>query len=162
MATGNISDIAVKTNDGKEKTLGEYQGKVLLIVNVASKCGYTPQYAGLEKLYEKYKGQGLEVLGFPSNDYGGQEPGTNEEIASFCQLNYGVSFDLFDKVHAKGPEQHPLYTRLTQESQPAGDVKWNFEKFLIDKKGNIVARFPSAVTPEAPELVGKIEQELAS
>jgi glutathione peroxidase len=162
MANANISDITVKTSDGKEKTLGEYQGKVLLIVNVASKCGYTPQYAGLEKLYETYKGQGLEILGFPSNDYGGQEPGSNEEIASFCQLNYGVTFDIFDKLHAKGPEQHPLYTRLTKESLPAGEVKWNFEKFLVDKQGNIVARYPSAVTPEAPELVGQIKQQLAS
>ncbi len=161
MASANISDIEVKTIDGKDKTLGEYRGKVLLIVNVASQCGFTPQYAGLEKLYEDYKDKGLAVLGFPSNDYGAQEPGTNEEIVTFCQRNYGVTFDLFDKVHAKGPEQHPLYTRLTTTSQPAGDVKWNFEKFLINKQGEIVARFPSAVAPESPELLGKLEQELA-
>ncbi len=161
MANGNVSDIQVKTIDGKEKSLSDYKGNVLLIVNVASQCGYTPQYAGLESLNHKYKEQGLRVLGFPSNDYGGQEPGSNEEIQQFCQVNYGVSFDLFDKVHAKGSEQHPLYARLTQESQPAGDVKWNFEKFLVNKDGQIVDRFPSSVTPESPELTGKIEQELS-
>ena len=161
MAIGNIGDLTVKTMSGQEKSLGDYQGNVLLIVNVASQCGFTPQYAGLETLYERYKDQGLRVLGFPSNDYGGQEPGSNEEIVAFCQRNYGVSFEIFDKVHAKGPEQAPLYTRLTQDSQPAGDVKWNFEKFLINKHGDIVARFPSNVAPEAPELVSQVEQELA-
>ncbi len=111
---------------------------------------------------KQYKEKGLEVLGFPSNDYGGQEPGTNEDIKAFCQVNYGVTFDMFDKIHTKGPQQAPLYTKLTSESEPPGDVKWNFEKFLINRKGEIVARFATAVKPEAPELVGKIETELAS
>lgn len=157
----NVADVSVKTIDGQDKSLGDYKGKVLLIVNVASQCGYTPQYAGLEELNKKYAGQGLAVLGFPSNDYGAQEPGSNEEIKSFCQRNFGVSFDMFDKVHAKGDEQHPLYARLTQGSEPKGDVKWNFEKFLIGKNGDIVARFPSSVAPDSTDLTSKIEQELA-
>lgn len=159
--TATITDIAVKTIDGKEKPLAEYAGKVLLIVNVASRCGYTPQYTGLEQLYQKYHAQGLEVLAFPCNDYGGQEPGTNEEIVQFCTTNYDVTFPLFDKVHAKGAQQHPLYTRLTSVDS-AGDVAWNFEKFLVNKKGEVVARFKSAVKPDAPELLGAIEQALAA
>ncbi|XGV95339.1 MAG: glutathione peroxidase [Leptolyngbya sp. BL-A-14] len=159
--TATITDIAVKTIDGQEKPLAEYTGKVLLIVNVASRCGYTPQYNGLEQLYQKYHTQGLEVLAFPCNDYGGQEPGTNEEIVQFCTTNYDVTFPLFDKVHAKGAQQHPLYSRLTSVDA-AGDVAWNFEKFLVNKKGEVVARFKSAVKPDAPELLGAIEQALAA
>ncbi|MBC8041944.1 MAG: glutathione peroxidase [Rhizobacter sp.] len=155
-----ISDITVKTMDGKEKSLGDYKGNALLIVNVASKCGYTPQYTGLEKLHETYSGKGLRVLGFPSNDFGGQEPGTNEDIMQFCTTNYGVKFDMFDKVHAKGSEQHPLYRALSQ-AEPKGDVAWNFEKFLIDKEGNVVSRFKSGVAPDAPELKAAIEKVLA-
>ena len=161
MSAKNISDLTVTTLKGEAKPLADYKGNVLLIVNVASQCGYTPQYAGLETLYEQYKDKGLRVLGFPSNDYGDQEPGSNEEIAQFCQRNYGVSFDMFDKIHAKGPEQAPLYARLTQNSTPSGEVKWNFEKFLVNRDGDIVARFPSSVAPESPELVGKLEEELA-
>lgn len=159
MAT--VSDITVKTIDGKDKPLSDYKGNALLIVNVASKCGYTPQYTGLENLHETYGQKGLRVLGFPCNDFGGQEPGTNEEITQFCSTNYGVKFELMDKVHAKGSEQHPLYKRLTSEAEPKGDVAWNFEKFLIDKEGNIVSRFKSGVAPESAELKAAIEKVIA-
>ncbi len=157
----NISDITVKNIKGKEEKFADYQGKVLLIVNVASFCGYTPQYKGLEQLNQDYKDKGLQVLGFPCNDFGAQEPGTNEEITTFCETNYGVTFDLMDKVHAKGSEQHPLYKTLTNSVEPTGDVAWNFEKFLISKQGEVVARFPSAVTPDSSELIQAIETELA-
>ncbi|BDA67284.1 glutathione peroxidase [Rivularia sp. IAM M-261] len=156
-----ITDIAVKTIDGQEKNLSEYAGKVLLIVNVASYCGYTGQYSGLEQLNKKYRDAGLRILGFPSNDFGAQEPGTNQEIATFCDKNYGVTFDLFDKVHAKGSDKHPLYERLTSAIEPKGDVSWNFEKFVVDKNGQVVARFKSGTTPESPELIKIIERELA-
>lgn len=156
-----VSDITVKTIDGKEKQLNEYAGKVLLIVNVASYCGYTPQYSGLETLNQKYRDAGLRILGFPCNDFGAQEPGTNSEIAQFCETSYGVTFDLFDKVHAKGSEQHPLYAKLTEAVEPTGDVAWNFEKFLVNKQGEVVARFKSGVKPDSPELVSAIEQALA-
>jgi glutathione peroxidase len=156
----NISDIAVKNIAGKSETLADYQGNVLLIVNVASYCGYTPQYQGLEQLNQDYREQGLRVLGFPCNDFGAQEPGTNEEIAKFCETSYGVTFDMMDKVHAKGTEQHPLYRALTQGVEPQGDVAWNFEKFLISKQGEVVARFGSGVKPTSPELIQAIEAEL--
>jgi len=156
-----VNDISVKTIAGEPKQLGDYAGQVLLIVNVASFCGYTPQYKGLEQLNQKYREAGLRVLGFPCNDFGAQEPGSNEEIVQFCDRNYGVSFELFDKVHAKGPQQHPLYDRLTQAVDPQGDVSWNFEKFLVNKQGNVVARFKSSVAPDSPELISAIEQELA-
>jgi glutathione peroxidase len=154
--SSTISDITVKTIDGKDKQLSEYSGKVLLIVNVASYCGYTGQYSGLEKLSQKYR-----VLGFPCNDFGAQEPGSNEEIVQFCDKNYGVTFDLFDKVHAKGSNKHPLYDRLTSSIEPKGDVSWNFEKFVVSKNGEIVARFKSGTTPDSPELIQVIERELA-
>lgn len=157
--TATITDITVTTIDGKEKPLADYAGRVLLIVNVASRCGFTPQYTGLEQLYRQYHARGLEVLAFPSNDYGGQEPGTNEEIVQFCSTKYDVTFPLFDKVHAKGGQQHPLYARLTTVDA-AGDVAWNFEKFLVNKQGEVVARFKSAVKPDAPELISAIEREL--
>jgi glutathione peroxidase len=158
----NISDIAVKNIEGKTETFADYQGKVLLIVNVASYCGYTPQYKGLEQLNQDYRPQGLRVLGFPCNDFGAQEPGTNAEIANFCETSYGVSFDMMDKVHAKGAEQHPLYQTLTNSVKPQGDVAWNFEKFLISKQGEVVARFGSGVTPTSEELIQAIEAELAN
>ncbi len=157
----NISDIAVKTIDGNEEKFADYRGMVLLIVNVASYCGYTPQYQGLEELNQQYGDRGLRVLGFPCNDFGAQEPGTNEEIATFCETSYGVSFELFDKIHAKGSQQHPLYQTLTNSVEPKGDVAWNFEKFLIGKQGEVVARFGSSVTPTSPELIQAIEAELA-
>lgn len=159
--TVNISDVTVKDIAGQGKALADYQGKVLLIVNVASFCGYTPQYAGLQKLHEQYAAQGLSILAFPCNDFGAQEPGSLEEIQAFCTTRYGVGFELFDKVHAKGSEQHPLYQVLTQ-AEPAGPVSWNFEKFLVDQHGTVVARFTSAVSPDAPELLTAIEQALAA
>ncbi len=159
--SNTVSEIAVKTIDGKEKQLKDYAGNVLLIVNVASYCGYTPQYDGLEDLNKKYRGTGLRILGFPCNDFGAQEPGSNNEIMQFCTTNYGVSFDLFDKVHAKGSEQHPLYAELTSAVEPTGDVAWNFEKFLVSKQGEVVARFKSSVKPDSPELIAAIERELA-
>ena len=156
-----ISDLTVKTINGETKQFSEYAGKVLLIVNVASYCGYTSQYKGLEELNEKYRDRGLNVLAFPCNDFGAQEPGTNEEIAKFCETKYGVTFELFDKVHAKGSQQHPLYAKLTKSIEPKKDVAWNFEKFLISKQGEIVARFSSSVTPDSPQLIQAIETELA-
>ena len=156
-----IVDISVKTITGEEKKFSDYAGKVLLIVNVASYCGYTPQYKGLEALYQKYRSQGFEVFAFPCNDFGAQEPGTNEEIQQFCETRFGVTFPLFDKVHAKGLDQHPLYARLTQ-APPVGDVSWNFEKFLINKQGEVVGRYKSAVSPESSELGAAIERELAA
>ncbi len=159
--TSTISDITVKTIAGEQKQLGEYAGKVLLIVNVASYCGYTPQYKGLEQLNQKYREAGLRILGFPCNDYGAQEPDPNTKIVEFCTRNYGVTFELFDKVHAKGVQQHPLYDRLTKAVKPEGDVAWNFEKFLVNKQGEVVARYLSSVSPDSPELISAIERELA-
>ncbi len=157
----SIKNIVVKDMSGKDVKLGSYEGKVVLIVNVASKCGYTPQYKGLEEIYEKYKDKGFEILAFPCNDFGGQEPGTNEEIQQFCTSTYDVTFKLFDKIKVLGEDKSPLYSILT--AQPAyekGDVKWNFEKFLIDKNGNPVARFRSKVKPESEEMKLAIEAEL--
>jgi len=159
--SNTVSDIAVKTMDGKDKPLSDYAGNVLLIINVASYCGYTPQYAGLETLNQKYRDAGLRILAFPCNDFGAQEPGTNDEIVQFCTTNYAVNFELFDKVHAKGSEQHALYARLTSAAEPTGDVAWNFEKFLVSKQGEVVGRFKSSVKPDSPELIAAIERELA-
>lgn len=156
-----ISDVTVKTINGQEQVLSEYAGKVLLIVNVASYCGYTSQYRGLQSLYQTYRDRGLEILAFPCNDYGKQEPDSLDKIARFCETQYSVTFPLFDKVHAKGSEQHPLYARLTQ-TPPSGDVAWNFEKFLVNKQGEVVGRYPSSVTPDAPAFVAAIERELAA
>lgn len=157
-----ITDITVNTIEGTARSFSEYQGQVLLIVNVASRCGYTPQYTALEALQAQYGDRGLRILGFPCNDFGAQEPGTNQEILDFCTTQYGVTFEMFDKVHAKGPEQHPLYARLTSGATPTGDVAWNFEKFLISKTGEIVARFPSGTKPNDPALTAAIEKELAA
>lgn len=156
----NVSDVVVKGADGTDQRLGDRAGKVLLIVNVASRCGFTKQYAGLQKLQDTYGPQGLQVLGFPSNDFGGQEPGTLPEIQQFCSTTFGASFELFDKVHAKGSASAP-YDTLNQ-AEPAGDVAWNFEKFLIGKDGTVVGRFKSAVDPEADELTAAIEAALAA
>ena len=145
-------DFKMTSLDGKPVDLSKYQGKVVLMVNVASKCGLTPQYAGLEKLHEKYADKGLAILGFPANEFGAQEPGADSEIAEFCTSKYGVKFDMFSKVVVKGDGQCPLYKFLTSaETDPkfAGDIKWNFEKFLIDRDGNIVNRFAPKVTPES-------------
>lgn len=158
----SVSNISVKTITGDETQLSAYAGKVCLIVNVASYCGYTSQYSGLQKLYETFKDQGFEILAFPCNDYGQQEPDSNEKIQTFCSTKYSVTFPLFDKVHAKGADQHPLYQTLTNSVDPQGDVAWNFEKFLVNKQGEVVARFTSGVTPQSPELIGAIEQALAA
>jgi len=158
-----IYDIDVKTIDGEDTTLAEYKGKTLLIVNVASKCGLTPQYSGLETLQESYADRGLEVLGFPCNQFGGQEPGTEEEIATFCSTTYGVTFPMFSKVDVNGDGRHELYEELTKTEDAegkAGDVLWNFEKFLVSPEGEIVARFRPLVTPEDPALIETLEANL--
>jgi glutathione peroxidase len=155
-----IYDVDLPRLDGKPAKLSEYAGQVILAVNVASKCSFTPQYAGLEHLYEKYSAQGFTVLGFPSNQFFGQEPGSAETIQEFCSLNYGVTFPLFTKLDVKGDKQHPLYAILTEtpdDSGKAGNVKWNFEKFLVGRDGRVVRRFRSKVEPEDPQLVAAIE-----
>jgi glutathione peroxidase len=157
----NIKKITVKDIDGKSVNLSDYKGKVLLIVNVASYCGYTKQYAGLEKIYKDYKDKGFEILAFPCNQFGEQEPGTNEEIKNFCSSKFDVSFKLFDKVDVNGKNQSPLYSILTNnEITGKSEIKWNFEKFLIDKEGNVVARYPSKVEPTSEELISAIDREL--
>ncbi len=156
----NVSDVAVRDAKGGERKLGDWGGKVLLIVNVASRCGFTRQYAGLQKLQDTYGAQGFAVLGFPCNDFGAQEPGTLPEIQQFCSTTYGANFELFDKVHATGAKTEP-YSTLTQ-AEPAGDVAWNFEKFLIGKDGTVIARYKSGVEPDAAELTGAIEAALAA
>jgi glutathione peroxidase len=172
--TAPIYNIATRRIDGKDGTLADFAGEVLLVVNVASQCGKTPQYEGLEALYEKNKDKGFAVLGFPSNQFGEQEPGSDEEIATFCRSVYGVAFPMFSKVDVKGPGQHPLY-KLLAAAQPerqlspavrnpkpaAGDVRWNFEKFLVARDGKVVARFDPDVTPGDPTLVAAVEAELA-
>lgn len=155
-------DHAVKLLDGSDKSLTDYRGKALLVVNTASECGYTPQYAGLQELYGKYKDRGLEVLAFPSNDFGGQEPGTPEQIREFVDSKYSVEFEMFEKVAIKGPDKSPLYQTLTEQTAEGirGDVQWNFTKFLVDPEGRVVQRFDSAVEPTAPELIEAIERVL--
>jgi len=146
----NIYDFKIKTINGEETTLEQYKGKVMLIVNVASKCGYTPQYDGLEALYKKYKDQGLVVLGFPCNQFGSQEPGSETEIQNFCRVNFGVTFPMFSKLNVNGDETHPLYVHLKSE-QPgilgSESIKWNFTKFLVDKEGKVIERFGSSTKP---------------
>jgi glutathione peroxidase len=154
----------MKNLNGKDVNLSKYQGKVVLFVNVASKCGYTPQYKGLEALHEKYAKKGLAIVGVPSNDFGAQEPGSNAEIAKFCKKNYGVKFDMLGKVVVKGEGQCPLYQFLTsKKTNPkfAGPIKWNFQKFLVSRQGKVVARFDSAIEPGSKKLVKAIEAELA-
>jgi len=159
---GSLYDIALKDINGKDTTLAAYKGQVLLIVNVASHCGYTPQYQGLEAIYKKYQDQGFIVLGFPCNQFGGQEPGTDAEIVQFCTSKYDVTFPLFDKVEVNGANRHPLYVALAGPDSPfPGDIKWNFNKFLIGKDGKILKRFDSKVTPESLELTQAIESALA-
>jgi glutathione peroxidase len=158
-----IYDVPVRTIDGEDATLAEYKGKTLLVVNVASKCGFTPQYEGLQKLYDDFRDRGFEILGFPCNQFGGQEPGTNDEIKEFCSLNFGVSFPLFDKVDVNGDNRHPLFEELTRHPDHkgnAGDVGWNFEKFLISPGGEVVARFRTNAKPDADYMVSAIEEQL--
>ena len=148
--------------DGREESLETYTGKVVLMVNVASKCGLTPQYKGLQTLYEQYQGQGLEILGFPANDFMGQEPGTDDEIGEFCEINYGVTFPLFSKITVKGEEMHPLYQELTTMPDPiGGDVRWNFQKYLLNRDGEVVAKFGPQTEPRDPALVAQVESLLA-
>jgi len=151
-------DLSAKRLDGQPQALSQYQGQVALVVNTASACGYTPQYEGLEKLYEAHKGQGFVVLGFPSNDFGAQEPGSAEEIASFCDTRFHVKFPLFEKVNTKGPGQSPVFAWLAKDG---GEPKWNFHKYLVGRDGKLIKAFPSKVAPEDPELTGAIEAALA-
>ena len=164
LAASSLYDIPLKTLDGKATSLATYKGKVLLVVNVASQCGYTKQYKPLEAVYRKYKDQGLVVIGVPSNDFGGQEPGTPDEIKAFCQSKFDVTFPLLEKVKVKGGDgQHPLYSALTGKDSPfPGDVKWNFGKFLIGRDGHLAARFQSADEPDSPAVTKAIEAALAA
>src|ERR1700685_780836 len=181
--SASILDIPVKKITGEDTSLAEFKNHVLLVVNVASKCGLTAQYEGLEKIYEQYKGQGLVVAGFPANDFKAQEPGSNEEILAFCTTNFGVKFPMFDKITVVGPEKHPLYQALIEaqpeavnlsevpfreklkgygiEGNPEPEVLWNFEKFLVSRSGQVVERFAPDTQPDAPELIAAIEAELA-
>ncbi|WP_405844978.1 glutathione peroxidase [Streptomyces platensis] len=159
----SLYDIPLRTLTGEPASLADYRGKALLVVNVASKCGLTPQYSGLERLQQRYGARGFSVLGFPSNQFAGQEPGTAEEIATFCSATYGVSFPLFEKAEVNGADRHPLYAELTGAEDTegtAGDVQWNFEKFLIDADGKVASRFRPRTEPEAEELVTAIEAVL--
>lgn len=149
--------------DGTEEDLGSHRGNVLLLVNVASRCGLTPQYTALEALHEKYNSRGFEVLGFPANDFMGQEPGTDEEIAEFCSSTYGVTFPMFSKISVKGDEIHPLYAELTGMPEPiGGDVAWNFQKYLVDRDGTVVRMFGPRTTPDDPEVIEAVESLLSS
>jgi glutathione peroxidase len=159
----NVHEFTLKSIDGAAAPLASYKGKVVLLVNVASRCGYTPQYEGLEATYRKYKDQGFVVLGFPANNFGGQEPGSDEEIKTFCSSKYNVTFPMFSKISVQGGDQAPLYKFLTDSNaNPAtgGEIKWNFTKFLVDRNGKVIARFEPAVKPESQELTGAIEKAL--
>ncbi len=161
--TATALNFKMKSIDGDEVNLADYQGKVLVMVNVASRCGMTPQYADLQQLHEKYADKGLAILGFPCNQFGGQEPGSEADIKQFCTDNYGVEFDMFSKIDVNGPNQAPLYAYLNgldAEPKGAGDVRWNFEKYVLDRQGNVIARFGSRVKPSSDEFVGVIEQAL--
>jgi glutathione peroxidase len=158
-----VYDFTLKNSKGQDVKLEEFRGKVVMLVNVASKCGYTPQYDGLQKIYERYREQGFTVLGFPANNFGAQEPGTDEQIQEFCRINYGVTFPVFSKISVKGDDKHPLYKYLTErETNPAfaGEIKWNFNKFLVGRDGRILARFDSADKPEDAKVTQAIEQAL--
>ena len=180
----SVTDVNVRTADGRDVRLGDYAGKVLLVVNVASKCGLTPQYEGLQKLYERYRADGFEVLGFPANDFAGQEPGTDQEIQSFCSTEYGVEFPVFSKIAVTGEAKHPLYQELTRaapiavaapgsdmraqlrgygmEPNPEPEVLWNFEKFLVGRDGKVVGRFSPEMAPDDAILTGAIDKALAA
>ena len=161
-APKSIYDFTLKSIDGQPTPLSEYHGKVLLLVNVASRCGFTPQYTALESIYEKYKDQGFVILGFPANNFGAQEPGTNAEIKTFCSSKYNVTFPMYGKVSVKGDDQTPLYHYLTKDANPSltGDIKWNFTKFLVDRSGHVVNRFEPATKPDSPEVTSAIEKLL--
>src|SRR6202451_1912612 len=161
-AASNVYDFTLPNIDGKPMPLAVFKGKVVLMVNVASQCGYTPQYTALEAIYEKYKAQGFVIVGVPANNFGLQEPGTNEEIKTFCTRKYSVTFPMYAKISVKGADQAPLYAYLTKETGPGltGDIKWNFTKFLVDRNGNVVQRFEPAVTPDSQEVISAIEKQL--
>ncbi len=152
-----VYDFTMKTIDGKDKSLADYRGDVLLVVNVASFCGYTPQSKDLEAAFEQYKPRGFRILAFPANNFGQQEPGSDKEIKDFCESKFNVTFDLFSKISVWGDDQHPLYQYLTTETPFRGDVKWNFQKYLVDRRGNVVAMFPSKVKPTDKEFVDEVE-----
>lgn len=160
--TESVYQYELNSLEGENISLADFEGDVLLIVNTASECGYTPQYEGLQELYETYSEQNFKVLGFPANNFGGQEPGTDEEIAQFCEVNYGVSFPMFSKISVKGEDQHPLFTYLTSAENPdfTGEISWNFEKFLVDRNGNVVRRFKSNVDPMSEELTNAVAENL--
>jgi glutathione peroxidase len=163
LAADSIYDIPLKDIDGKDASLKPYQGKVILVVNVASKCGFTPQYTALETTYKKYQDQGLVICGFPCNQFGHQEPGTDTEIKEFCTSKYDVTFPMFDKLDVNGDNRHPLYVALAGKDSPfPGDIHWNFTKFVIGRDGKIVARFDSKVKPDSPEVTQAIETALAA
>jgi glutathione peroxidase len=155
-AASNIYDFTMKSIDGQPTPLASFRGKVLMVVNVASRCGFTPQYAALESVYEKYKDRGFVIAGFPANNFGGQEPGSDQEIKQFCSAKYNVKFPMFSKISVAGGDQDPLYKYLT--SARGGEIEWNFTKFLIGRDGRILNRFPSEVTPDSPEVIAAIEK----
>lgn len=157
----SVYDFKIKTMDGGEKSLADYRGQVILIVNTASHCGFTPQYTGLEKLYEKYKSQGFVILAFPANDFLGQEPGDDSTIKKFCELKYKTTFPLFSKISVKGPQIAPLYQYLTTASGFNGGITWNFNKFLIDRNGRVIARFGSKTTPMDSQVEAAVQKSLA-
>jgi glutathione peroxidase len=161
-AGSGVYSFTLNSIDGKPAPLADYKGKVVLLVNVASQCGYTPQYSALEAIYEKYKDQGFVILGFPANNFGAQEPGTNEEIKTFCTRKYSVTFPMYSKISVKGDDQAPLYGYLTKETgaRISGDIKWNFTKFLVDRDGKVIQRFEPAVTPDSKEVTAAIEKQL--
>ncbi len=160
--TPTIYNFTLNDIDGKPVSLSDYRGKVLLLINTASLCGNTPQYTGLETLYAQYREKGFEILAFPANNFGQQEPGTNAEIKTFCYTKYSLSFPLFSKISVKGPDKHPLYQYLTEQSPFPGEVEWNFQKYLVDRSGTVVARYPHRTQPLAPEIVQEVERRLAT
>ncbi len=155
-----IYNFTMKTIEGKNKSLADYKGKVVMVVNTASFCGNTPQYKQLEEIYKKYKDKGLAIIGFPANNFGKQEPGNDSDIKTFCEKNYGVTFDMFSKISVKGDDIHPLYKYLTTDAGFNGDIDWNFAKFLVDKNGNVVARYKARMKPDEKEIVAKIDELL--
>ena len=160
--TTSLYDFAMNDIDGKLVNLSQYRGKVLLLVNTASFCGNTPQYSDLQAMYDQYKDKGLEILAFPANNFGQQEPGSNQEIKSFCFTKYSLTFPLFSKISVKGSDKHPLYQYLTEQSPFPGEVEWNFQKYLVDRSGNVVGRFHHRTKPLAPEIVKEVERVLAA
>jgi len=160
--TGSVYDFTLNDIDGNPVSLSQFQGKVLLLVNTASFCGNTPQYEGLQSIYERYKSKGFEILAFPANNFGQQEPGTNDEIKTFCYTKYSLTFPLFGKISVKGVDKHPLYRYLTERSPFPGEVEWNFQKYLVDRTGNVIARYHHRTKPLSDEVVRDVERTLAA